>query len=120
MKYNLMMLAALPKADLRAVLERDFSIAIREYAEGNGWLCEYRFRSAVKLSNGQYRGTGPAGFPDMTLVRNGRLVMAELKAERGTIRPEQQAWLTALAEVPGVSSYLWKPSDSSTVMQVLA
>lgn len=60
-----------------------------------------------------------AGLPDLLLVRADRLVAAELKSERGRLRRPQQEWLAALDRVPGVETYLWRPSDWSTVMAVL-
>lgn len=78
----------------------------------------------------------PAGFPDLTLVRRGRLVFAELKRQAAKYQPtpEQEAWLEDLGEVaaaavtqveaanpdrwPGnlaadvlVRVYLWRPLD---------
>jgi len=61
------------------------------------------------------------GFPDLTLVhqRNGRLIFAELKADKGRLRPEQKAWLEAL----GVhhEAYLWTPRhwQDETIRRVL-
>lgn len=53
-----------------------------------------------------------AGFPDLVLVRarDGRLVAAELKAERGTLTPAQQEWLIALGRA-GIPTYTWRPAD---------
>lgn len=79
----------------------------------------------------------PAGFPDLVLVRRGRLVFAELKrqADRYQPTPAQAAWLEDLREVedaardhalgrsvtidrdprpdlpPVVSVHLWRPLD---------
>lgn len=52
-----------------------------------------------------------AGYPDCTLLREGRLVFAELKSQRGRVRPEQRVWLDELAKVPGAEVYLWRPVD---------
>lgn len=68
----------------------------------------------------------PAGFPDLVLVRRGRLVFAELKRQAASHRPtpEQEAWLEDLTEVGDrgrllgasatnglVDVYLWRPLD---------
>lgn len=66
----------------------------------------------------------PAGFPDLVLVRGGRLVFAELKTERGRLTAEQEAWIEDLSEVelaardldpddphPLVEAVVWRPSD---------
>jgi hypothetical protein len=52
-----------------------------------------------------------AGFPDLTLVRDEALLFAELKKENGRVSPAQTRWLTLLAKVPGVETYIWRPSD---------
>ena len=75
----------------------------------------------------------PAGFPDLTRVKAGRLIFAELKTERGKTSPEQDAWLADLEAVellgrdhalgrsvtivtkpvlePLVRVYVWRPAD---------
>jgi hypothetical protein len=61
------------------------------------------------------------GFPDLVLIHrtNGRLIFAELKSEKGRIRPEQQVWLETL----GIhhESYLWRPRhwQDGTIRRVL-
>lgn len=65
------------------------------------------------------------GFPDLVLCRPGadkepgRLILAELKSEKGRLRPEQKLWLSALKTCPGVEVYVWKPSQMDEVVQVL-
>ncbi len=51
------------------------------------------------------------GWPDLAMVRDGRLVCIELKSEKGKVTEHQQAWLAALAAVPGVACYVFRPSD---------
>lgn len=62
---------------------------------------------------------GDAGFPDVVLVRPPRVIFAELKAEKGRTSESQQTWLAALMEC-NVETYLWRPSDSDVISQVLA
>ena len=60
-----------------------------------------------------------AGWPDLALVRTGRLLLAELKTQTGQVRPEQRQWLADLGTVAGVEVHLWRPSDWPTVQAVL-
>ncbi len=50
-----------------------------------------------------------AGYPDLTLVRD-RVVFAEIKVDRGRLRPEQVVWLDVLREA-GQEAYIWRMSD---------
>ncbi len=63
------------------------------------------------------------GFPDLVLVRAGRLLFVELKAARGRISAEQGLWLETLATVQadGLSIHVWQPIDwtSGLVERVL-
>jgi hypothetical protein len=52
-------------------------------------------------------GSQAAGFPDLVLVRD-RLVLAELKAHRGTMSEPQVGWHGALVGA-GTEVYLWRP-----------
>ena len=50
------------------------------------------------------------GFVDCLLLRDSRLIAAELKSSRGTTTPEQDAWLKSFREV-GAEVFIWKFSD---------
>lgn len=60
------------------------------------------------------------GWPDLILVRDGELIAAELKTEKGRIRPEQAKWLSLLQEVEGIEVYIWRPSDFDAIHARLA
>jgi len=63
-----------------------------------------------------------SGYPDLTLVRKGRLIFVELKREKAKVTPEQQKWLDDLRAVPFVEVYVWRPSDllAGRIDEVLA
>lgn len=50
------------------------------------------------------------GFPDLVLVRPGRLVFVELKCGRNTLSAEQADWLEAL-RAAGQEAYVFTDSD---------
>lgn len=92
------------------ISEKDFQRQVVELADYCGWLCYHTHDS---------RRSAP-GFPDLVLTRPPRLVFAELKTEKGRIRPEQSVWLEALAsctEPP--ESYLWRPRDLGEIQALL-
>ncbi len=52
------------------------------------------------------------GFPDLCLVRQGRLVFIELKSAKGRMAPAQDVWLRALGQVSfAVSVYVFRPAN---------
>lgn len=72
---------------LPPVSERTFQSQVVQLARANGWLLYHTFDSRRSA----------AGFPDLTLVREGELVFLELKSDKGRVTPEQQQWLAELA-----------------------
>lgn len=52
-----------------------------------------------------------AGWPDLVLVRGGRLLVWELKAERGKLSPAQEEWLGILGGVACVEVAVIRPID---------
>ncbi|MCK9249990.1 MAG: VRR-NUC domain-containing protein [Solirubrobacteraceae bacterium] len=54
------------------------------------------------------------GWPDLVLVRDGELLVRELKTDRGRLGPGQQDWLDRLAAC-GVDVAVWRPRDRADV-----
>jgi hypothetical protein len=92
-----------------AISERDLTAYVRDVAKAFGWR---RYHTWLSKHS-------PAGFPDEVLLRPPRLVFAELKSERGRLKPEQEAWLEDLRQVPGVEVYQWRPEDMDAIVEVL-
>ena len=99
--------------------ERDFTTQVIQLARVFGWRTAH-FRPAM-TKRGRWvtpvQGDG-AGFPDLLLLRAGRRIMAELKAAKGRVTPEQDAWLVA-AKAAGFETYVWKPSDIEQIEVIL-
>ena len=100
---------------MRPVSETAFQNQVVEQAGWLGWRHYHTFDSR----------RSPAGFPDLVLVRNGRLVLAELKAAGGRMTPAQTDWYADLMLVqdaaPGVVAVRsWRPSDQAAIDATLA
>lgn len=103
------------RADIAAIVtEAQFQKAVMGAADTFGWLAYHDVDSRRNR----------AGFPDLVLARweragpGARVIFAELKTERGKLRPEQRRW----ADVLGCSRaeyYVWRPSDWDTVLDIL-
>lgn len=90
--------------------EADLQRGVLDIARLTGWRSVH-FRSARTAHGWRTPVSGDGlGFPDVLLVRGPRCVVAELKAEKGRVTPDQQAWLDALAE-SGAEAYVWRPVD---------
>lgn len=65
--------------------------------------------------------TNVVGWPDLLLwhEQQQRVVAAELKSERGPVRPEQLEVLASL-EAAGIETYVWRPSDLDEVQRALS
>lgn len=98
-----------------AVTEKEFQAAVVRYAALHGWRTYHTHDS---------RRSNP-GFPDLVLVKHGRLVFAELKTEKGRVSAAQQEWLDALGNVGDprcdhcADVHVWRPRDWPTIEDVL-
>ena len=84
-----------------AVSEKALQQAVIDLARLAGWICDHTLRSTGSA----------AGSPDLCLVRNDVLIVAELKSQSGRVTPAQAAWLQALAAVTHVEAAVWRPAD---------
>jgi VRR-NUC domain len=88
-------------------------------ARWQGWrVFHARPARTVKGWRTPVQGDG-VGFPDLVMVReDGRLLFAELKAEKGKSSPAQEDWGRALRNA-GMEYYLWRPRDRERVRAIL-
>jgi hypothetical protein len=61
----------------------------------------------------------PRGWPDLALCRPPRLILAELKSDKGKVTESQLHWLRLLGQCPAVEVYVWRPVDFPDVLEVL-
>lgn len=98
-----------PEYRARLETEAQYSARIVQWARLNGWLAYHTF----------YSGRSQQGFPDLTLVKQGRLVFIEVKSESGRLSASQQQWLALLDSVPGIDAVVARPSNWDMIASLL-
>ena len=89
--------------------EKDFMESIVQLARNTGWMVYHTYDSR--------RST--AGFPDLVMTKHKRLVIAEIKTEKGKTTAAQDKWLETLRTARGVKVKLWRPSDWPEIERTL-
>ena len=97
-----------PAATAPALTEAQFQAQVIQLAKLLQWRVYHTWNSMHSA----------AGYPDLTLVRGKRLLFAELKSERGKVRPEQTEWLHDLHEA-GAQAFIWRPSEWARIVEIL-
>lgn len=108
--------------------EKVWQQIVIELAQIYGWRLIYH----TLVSRGSQ-----AGFPDLVMVRDGRLLFVELKTDTGHLSDAQADWLQALERieagvnelrdlagdaagvVSSVEVYVWRPADMTVVSEIL-
>jgi hypothetical protein len=101
--------------DIRLVKERDWQNLVIQLATARGW--KHYHPPDNKPVNGRIQKV-VAGFPDLVLIKNGRMVFAELKREKGVLSPEQASWIVEI-KACGIECYVWRPSQVALVIDIL-
>lgn len=70
--------------------ERAFTDAVIDLAKMSGWMVMHMRGDTHRLIQGM------AGYPDLTLVKNGEVEWWELKMEKGLLTEAQRKWGLAL------------------------
>ena len=102
--------------------ENELLAAVLDLARVYGWKT-YHARPAMTAKG--YRtpvqGDGK-GFPDLLMVKGDKVVIAELKAEKGKTTPEQDAWLAALYYHCDNEPMVWRPEQwhDGTILKTLS
>lgn len=99
-----------PEQTANLELERDFQRRVESYARLEGWRV-YSIPDSRRVSL--------KGYPDLTMWRDGEVIWAELKREKGRVSPEQVLVLDELRLVPCADVYVWRPSDWDFIMERL-
>ena len=98
--------------------EAQFRQQIIELAHWGRWKAYCVFEQA------SYARRSSKGFPDLVLARRNqdgrtRVLIVELKSEKGKMSLEQLEWQVLFTACPGVEYFLWKPSDFEEIEIIL-
>ncbi|MEN8233759.1 MAG: hypothetical protein ABFR89_02410 [Actinomycetota bacterium] len=99
--------------------EDDLKSAVTDALEWNGWRWQHQRPAMKKDGSWMTPIEGHKGWPDIVAVKDGRMILAELKGSSGRCSPDQLVWLTMLAEVSGVETYLIGPSELADFLEVI-
>lgn len=108
-----------------SITETQFQRQVEGIARENGWLYNHNSDSR--------RSTKGGGLPDLIMVRDLRLIFAELKKQKAPQKlPEsQQKWRDSIEHIrefisdegvcnPVIEYYLWRPSDLERIREILS
>ena len=112
-----------PFNPVAGLAEGAFQQAVANLARACGWRVAHFRPVRVQRRDGSiYHETPVAldakGWPDLVLVRASKVLVRELKGERGDLKPEQVEWLEALA-AGGLDVGVWRPSDWPQIEGIL-
>jgi hypothetical protein len=118
--------------------EREFQRAVMEMAELCGWET---LHVRTSMQQGRYltatTGTMAKGWVDLVLVKGSRVIFAELKGDRGRLRPDQERVLSVLRGLdnppghiqgsgttqqwfaPWIEVSVWRPKDWPSIEATL-
>lgn len=105
--------------------ESDFQQQIIDLGHLTRWAVAH-FRSVRQLrGDGSVFYSTPvqadgAGFPDLLLLREDRLVAVELKVPGNKASAEQTAWLERFDRIQRAEAHLWYPKDWEKIEDTLS
>ena len=91
------------------ISEKDMSQNIVDVAQQAGWKVYRTFNST----------RSPRGFPDLVMLRAGKLCFWELKSKKGTLTAQQEEWIYQLHLVPGADVRIVRPDDLEEAYRTL-
>jgi hypothetical protein len=94
--------------------EAEFQDSLLKLLKLNGWPEELIYHTFDSRRS-------RAGFPDIVAVKpsDGRLLIAELKKDSGTLSPEQRGWIEALQAVRYFDVRVWRPRDMDEIVKLV-
>jgi hypothetical protein len=111
-------MAFLRSAPTNRQTKRAWQRTVIEYAALMGWSHWHDMLPAAQVQRNCPNCRGAAnlpvmldGWPNLWLARPPRLIVVELKGERGRLTDSQRTWLELFRRCPGIEVYVWRPSS---------
>ena len=101
--WKFLMTAITRNIAAKSMAEKELQKNIRDLAKVMGWDFVYSIPDS--------RMATARGMPDLLMLKEKRLLFAELKTQSGKLRLEQRQVLYLLEIVEGVEVHVWRPSD---------
>lgn len=108
------------------ITEAEFTRQVLEYAKLKGWRTAH-FRPARTKDGWRTAVSGDGkGFPDLLMVRQGRMIVAELKVGKNKVSEAQKAWLNAFVTIVRLWTGammrvdIWTPDDWPEIERMLS
>lgn len=92
--------------------EEQFKAEVIREATSRGWL-KHHDRPARTDKGWRTAIEGDPGFPDLVLAKDGRVLIIELKSEKGRVSAEQKAW------IKHTRGQVWRPRDWTKILLIL-
>ena len=107
---------------IEKLTEAKFIRMVLDLAKLRGWRSAH-FRPSRTKSGWRTAVQGDGkGWPDLILLRDRRMIVAELKVGNGKLTAEQQAWLAAFSGICGanIAVQVWTPAMWERIEAMLA
>jgi hypothetical protein len=99
------------------ISEEEFLNQVIDLANLHGWRAAH-FRPAKTNRGWRTAMQGDKGFPDLVLLKDGKLVVPELKVGRNKTTADQDEWLRRFREC-GAIAEVWRPEDWERIKAIL-
>src|SRR3990167_3692834 len=108
-----------PYDPIKAVTEAEFALQVEQLFNLFHWHWAH-FRPARTEQGWRTPVAGMGkGFPDYIAIRGNRLLVIEIKSEKGEPTLEQEEWLDKFLGGGNTFVYLWRPSDYESIVEEL-
>lgn len=97
--------------------EDEFRQEVTRYAKRCGYRVNFTYRSRTRDGSWRTNATAP-GFPDLTIIKPGRLIVLELKMPGNEATPDQQWWIASF-QACGVDAFVVWPADWDLIVDLL-